>query len=127
MAAYLHKSKELLGSFSSYTISQIPRLQNAEADALARLASTKDIDQLKIIIVETLDSSSIQTKGPQTVNCTTTKDSWMTSIIQYLKDCVHPEDKRKSRLLRLMAARYTLYATEVCRPQKRELHTPRNT
>ena len=44
MAAYLWKIKELLGSFSSYTISQISRSQNAEADVLAWHASTKDAD-----------------------------------------------------------------------------------
>ena len=47
MVAYLQKAKERLGSFSSYTISQIPRSQNVEANALARLASVKDADQLK--------------------------------------------------------------------------------
>ena len=94
MAVYLQKAKELLGSFGSYTISQIPRSQNAEADALAQLASIKDAGQLKIVIVETLDSPSIQTiKGLQTVNCTTTRDSWMAPVIQYLKDGVLPEDK----------------------------------
>ena len=60
MTVYLQMAKELLGSFSSYTISQIPRSQNAEADALSQLASTKDADQLKIVPVETLDSPSIQ-------------------------------------------------------------------
>ena len=110
MAAYLQKAKELLGSFSSYTISQISRLQNAETDALARLASTKDTDQLKIVPVETLDSPSIQiTKIQQTVNCATTKANWMAPVIQYLKDSILPEDKRKARLLRLKVARYMLY------------------
>ena len=33
----------------------------------------------------------------------------MTPIIQYLKDGVVPEDKRKARLLRLKATLYTLY------------------
>ena len=37
------------------------------------------------------------------------KDSWMTLIIQYLKDGVLLEDKRKAKLLRLKAACYTLY------------------
>ena len=91
MAGYLQKAKELLGSFSSYTISQIPRSQNTEADALALLASTKDIDQLKIVPVETLDSPSIQTiKELQTVNCAMTKDSWMTPVSQYLKNGMLP-------------------------------------
>ena len=33
----------------------------------------------------------------------------MTPVIQYLKDSVLSEDKRKARLLRLKAARYMLY------------------
>ena len=85
------------------------RSQNTKADALARLASAKDTDQLKVIPVETLDSPSIQTKEPLTVNYATTKDSWMTLVIQYLKDGVLPEDKKKARLLRLKAEYYTLY------------------
>ena len=122
MAAYLQQARELLGSFSSYTISQILRSQNTEMDAFAWLASTKDTDQLKVIPVETLDSPSIQTiKEPQTVNCATTKDNWMTPMIQYLKDGVLPKDKRKAKLLRLKAARYTLYDDQL---YKRGFSTP---
>ena len=95
MAAYLQKAKELLGSFSSYTVSQILRSRNMEADALARLALAKDTNQLKVISVETLDFPGIQTNEPLTVNCATAKDSWMTPFIQYLKDGVLPEDKKK--------------------------------
>ena len=55
-------------------ISQIPRSQNAEADALSQLVSKKNVDQLKIVPVETLDSPSIQMiKEPQIVNCAMTK------------------------------------------------------
>ena len=42
MAAYLRKAKELLRSFSSYTVNQILRSQNAEANTLTWLASAKD-------------------------------------------------------------------------------------
>ena len=76
MAAYLQKAKELLGSFNSYTIRQIPRSQNVEADAPTRLASTKDADQLKVVPVEFLDTPTIQIiNEPQAVNCVTTKES----------------------------------------------------
>ena len=37
----------------------------------------------------------------------------MTPVIQYLKDSILPEDKRKARLLRLKAARYTLYDDQI--------------
>ena len=50
-----------------------------------------------------------------------TNENWMTSIIQYLKDSVLPEDKRKARLLRLKAARYTIYDDRLC---KRGFSTP---
>ena len=39
----------------------------------------------------------------------------MTPIIQYLKDGQLPEDKKKARLLRLKAARYTLYDGQLYR------------
>ena len=50
-----------------------------------------------------------------------TKDSWMTPVIQYLKDGVLPKDKRKARLLRLKAARYIMYDDQL---YKRGLSTP---
>ena len=126
MAAYLQKAKELLGSFSSYTISQILRSQNAEVDALARLTSGMDVGQLKFIPVETLNSLSIQTEEPITVNSAVAKDSWMTPVILYLKDGVLPKDKKKARLLRLKAARCTLYAIRQSTLQERILNpTPK--
>ena len=87
MAAYLQKAKDLLSTFSSYTIQQVPRVQNAHADTLAHLASTKDVELLEFIPVEFLNEPSIHTvEQPQAVNYITTTDSWMTPIVQYLKD-----------------------------------------
>ena len=110
-----------LGSFSSYVVSQILRSHNTEADALAQLASIKDADKLKVIPVETLDSPSIQTKEPLVVNCATAKDSWMTPVIEYLKDGVLSKDKKKVRLLRLKATQNTLYDDQL---YKRGFSTP---
>ena len=59
MATYLHKAKDLSCSFSSYTIQQVSRAQNAQANALAQLASTKDAELLEVIPVEFLNESSI--------------------------------------------------------------------
>ena len=46
MAAYLEKAKDLLSTLSSYTIQQVLRAQNSQADALARLASIKNAELL---------------------------------------------------------------------------------
>ena len=81
MVAYLLKAKEILGSLSSYTIRQILRSQNAEADAFAQLASARETDQLRFISVETLHSPSIQIGEPHVVNCATTRDNWMTPVL----------------------------------------------
>ena len=45
----------------------------------------------------------------------------MTLVTRYLKDGVLPEDKKKSKLLRLKAARYTLYDDQL---YKRGFSTP---
>ena len=76
MATDLHKAKNLMSFFSSYTIHQVLSSQNAQVDALARLASTKDAELLEVIPVEFLDKPSIHpVDQPQAFNCTTTADS----------------------------------------------------
>ena len=95
MAAYLQKVKDLLSTFSSFKIRQVPREQNTQADALARLASTKDAELLEAIPVEFLSKPSIRSMESQfIVSCVTSIDAWMTPIIWYLKDDHLPEDKK---------------------------------
>ena len=87
MAAYLQIAKDLLGAFSFFKIQQVPRERNTQADALALLASTKDAELLEVIPIEFLNTPSIMSTEPQlTVNCVTSTDTWVTPIIQYLKD-----------------------------------------
>ena len=59
MAAYLEKAKEQLSSFSAASIEVIPRSKNSNADALAKLASTRDADLLDAISVEYLAEPNI--------------------------------------------------------------------
>ena len=59
MMAYLNKTKDLLAQFTKYTLQQIPRDQNSNADALAKLASAKDADTLNIVPAERLSKPSI--------------------------------------------------------------------
>ena len=79
MVAYLQKAKDLLSTFSSFKIQQGPRAQNTQADALARLASTKDVELLEVIPVEFLNEPSISLIDPQlAINCVIATDTWMT-------------------------------------------------
>ena len=52
MATYMAKVKGNLDQLEQYTIEQIPREQNMNVDALAKLASTQDGDTLESISVE---------------------------------------------------------------------------
>ncbi|XP_024018712.1 uncharacterized protein LOC112090807 [Morus notabilis] len=52
MGTYLRKVKEELIKFKSYEILQIPRAENTNADALAKLASSRDSDILGIVPIE---------------------------------------------------------------------------
>ena len=72
MAAYLQKAKDPLNSFNSYMIHQVPRSQNAQTDALARLAFTMDAEILEVILIEFLSEPSIHpVDQPLAVNCAT--------------------------------------------------------
>ena len=87
MAAYLQKAKDLLSTFNFFKIRQVPREQNMQADALARLVSTKDAELLEVVPVEFLSKPSIRaTESQLTASCVTYTDTWMTPIIRYLKN-----------------------------------------
>ena len=59
MVAYLKSAQVLLKSFDKYNVIQVPRADNTYADALARLASTKEADLHGLIPVEHLAQPSI--------------------------------------------------------------------
>ena len=63
MASYLGKAQEMLHNFRSFTIWQVPREQNSNADALAKLATTKDAELINVVPIDYLESPSISTPG----------------------------------------------------------------
>ncbi|XP_062109875.1 uncharacterized protein LOC133821743 [Humulus lupulus] len=106
MAAYLERVKGYLGRLVEYNIEQIPRERNTHADALAKLASTKDGDILESIPVEYLPRPIIVSTDVHMVS--TPKESWTEPIKRYLEKGTLPVDKKESRRLVYKATRYTL-------------------
>ena len=106
MASYLEKAKELLGQFDTVTITQIPRNENTNADALARLATGLEDSLLKTVPLEILDEPSIDKH--QQVDAISDKPTWMDPIIAYLRDGTLPQDKFEACRLRYRSARYFL-------------------
>ncbi|XP_024028609.1 uncharacterized protein K02A2.6-like [Morus notabilis] len=62
MGAYLRKVKEELVKFKNYEILQIPRTENANVDALAKLASSRESDTLGVVPIEELEQPTIEEK-----------------------------------------------------------------
>nr|KYP52801.1 Retrovirus-related Pol polyprotein from transposon opus [Cajanus cajan] len=75
---YFHMASQKISSFDEFTIHHVPREQNARADLLSKLASTKRPGQHRTIIQKTLHSPSLDDK---VVNTSDSRDlGWMTGI-----------------------------------------------
>ena len=60
IAAYLDKAKELMETFLIALIEIILRSKNVNVDALAKLASTRDLELLDAVSIEFLSEPSIK-------------------------------------------------------------------
>lgn len=59
LTAYLARVQEVWNQFDYYAIYCIPRDHNQKADSLAKLESTIEAQQIGLVPIETLTSSSI--------------------------------------------------------------------
>lgn len=93
MLSYLQKVTESSSGLKYFHIMHIPRAENAQADALLRIASSTTLTSLWSILVKQLQRSSIGEPEPQ-VNTIDHELSWMGPILDYLiwqqlrKDCL---------------------------------------
>ncbi|KAL5571300.1 hypothetical protein UlMin_020897 [Ulmus minor] len=106
MASYLEKAKEAMNQFDTVTIIQVPRAENTNADALARLATGLEERLLKTVPIEILEAPSID--KPEQVGSIVVRPCWMDPIISFLRDGTLPSDKFEARHLRFRSARYFL-------------------
>ncbi|KAL5561422.1 hypothetical protein UlMin_031169 [Ulmus minor] len=106
MASYLEKAKEAMNQFDTVAIIQVPRVENTNADALARFATGLEERLLKTVPIEILEVPSID--KPEQVGSVVVRPCWMDPIISFLRDGTLPVDKFKARRLRFRSARYFL-------------------
>nr|GEY42825.1 reverse transcriptase domain-containing protein [Tanacetum cinerariifolium] len=107
MIKYLDKVKSLVSSFTIFSINQVPRSKNKKADAMSKIASTIFTHLSKRVLVEILKEKSIQEKDVTTV-VEKDRPTWMTPIMEYLKEGTLPSDRKEARKLRIKARRYEL-------------------
>ena len=107
IAQYLALAKQLVGKFEDVQLTQIPRDENAHADALAKLASTNDAEFLGMIPVELLSTPSVPKEEQMEVGITDDQ-SWMTPLVKYLETGKLPEDRALAKKLTYKASQYIL-------------------
>uniref|UniRef100_A0A2N9IQC0 Uncharacterized protein n=1 Tax=Fagus sylvatica TaxID=28930 RepID=A0A2N9IQC0_FAGSY len=102
MTKYLKLVREAIKWFDEVKLVQIPREQNTEADALAKLASS---DETTDQYIEIQHSPSHLEEELSPINIS---NSWMTPIINYLEDETLPTDPVEARKLKVRCTRFAL-------------------
>ncbi|XP_059663409.1 uncharacterized protein LOC132309074 [Cornus florida] len=105
MKTYLHKIEDIKGFFKKFSIHRIPREENAQADALARLATTEED---KAIPMGYLDEPSTVWDWPQKIHQVAHGMEWAEPIIRYIENEKLPQDRMEERKIRMHAAKYSL-------------------
>nr|GEW18607.1 reverse transcriptase domain-containing protein [Tanacetum cinerariifolium] len=100
-------TKSLISGFANFFISQVPRSKNKKANTLSKIASTSFTHLSKHVLVEVLKEKSIQEEEVATV-VEEEGPTWMTLIMEYLKDGTFPGDRKKASKLHIKARQYEL-------------------
>nr|GEV31516.1 reverse transcriptase domain-containing protein [Tanacetum cinerariifolium] len=93
--------------FTKFSINQVPRSKNKKADALSKIASTSFTHLSKQVLVKILKEKSIQEKEV-TIVVEEDGPTWITPIMEYLKEGTIPSDRNEARKLRIKARQYEL-------------------
>ncbi|XP_074277469.1 uncharacterized protein LOC141601102 [Silene latifolia] len=111
--AYLDVAKELTLIFATFNIKQIPKDQNAEADALATLGATFKAEAVSIIpIVHVLEPAILKSEQEAGVLYSTSSEEdtpdWRKPYQDWLQNDILPADKKEVRSFRMKASRFIL-------------------
>ena len=104
---YLQKVKELVAHLKHFSIEHIPRSENQQADALARLASSAKWMSPRTITWEVLREPSINEK--REVAMLDRGPSWRDPIINYLKDETLLDDVKEAKKVKKNAKWFILH------------------
>ncbi|XP_074289290.1 uncharacterized protein LOC141614446 [Silene latifolia] len=113
MMAYLDVAKELTLRFATFNIKQIPRDQNAEADALATLGATFKAREISTIpIVHVLEPAILKPEQEAEVLCSTSSEEETPDLRKpyqdWLQNGILPADKKEVRSFKMKASRLIL-------------------
>ena len=95
MKMYLQQVREFIKKFDKFTLVHIPRSQNAQANSLAKLASSAETSAACDIIWEVLPNPSINFM----VDTINRSETWMEPYIKYLQNKALPLDEGQAQRL----------------------------
>ncbi|XP_020215368.1 uncharacterized protein LOC109799227 [Cajanus cajan] len=101
----------LTSSFDDFQIKHIPREQNARADMLSKLASTKRPGQHKTIIQETISAPNQDFLAISTDD--QGQSTWMSDIWKYLTDGILPDNKAEASKIKIKSAHFQIEAGDL--------------
>ena len=107
MIIYLNKVRELLKKSVRVQVRYVPRAENSQADALAKLATALQDDLDRLIPVKHLPEPSININNEE-IFPVMTASSWMDPIWDYSLKGTNPSDQNEASKLRARSARFAL-------------------
>ncbi|XP_075492570.1 uncharacterized protein LOC142530631 [Primulina tabacum] len=103
MLKYLQLIRAQAESFMDWSIEQVPREENSEADDLAKMAaSLSEVNTREVLHIIRLVLSTEEGASPMP------EDSWMTPLIAYITNHELPEDKARAQKIKRQAPRFVL-------------------
>uniref|UniRef100_A0A803MAM2 RNase H type-1 domain-containing protein n=1 Tax=Chenopodium quinoa TaxID=63459 RepID=A0A803MAM2_CHEQI len=108
ITAYLEVAKKRAKQFNLFTIKQVLRDKNTQADALANLGLALRKSPFSTIPLAHLQKSLVDTSQIPNVMMIDITPNWTTPIIRYLKDDVLQYNTLEARKLTYKASRYTI-------------------
>ena len=106
MILYLQKVQDLLKKFMLVQVRHIPRVENSQVDALAKLATASQEDLSRSTPVEYLAEPSIDLCDVE-IAPVESEPSWMEPIWDYIIDGRLPDDPKEAAKIRTRSARFT--------------------
>ena len=105
MAQYLQKVRGLAGNFSAFHLVQINRSANNHADALSKLASSRD-SSARTVKVEILSRPTIEEEEENAI--VDEQSDWRTPIRKYLLNGELPSDPHEVKKVKVRGTQFVL-------------------
>ena len=110
MVKYLAAVKREIESLEDFHVSQVPRSENNQADALSKLASSASCDTPRSVFWEVMEKRSIEEAEVEVVDRSST---WMDCILAYLRDNILPTEYTEMNAMKKRASGFVLVKGEL--------------